>query len=157
MLLDLDSPKTQYVGLVGCGKKKRSCRCSAENLYLGGPTREAIRWIKRNCSSWGILSAKYGFLLPSEEIDPYELSLDSLSSKERAEWGSRTSQRIADKFGRTTFLCIAKNSYLENLGLEVLSVFSNFGTFGPGLRMKWLKQNPILTPRVMEKIEKGKI
>ena len=145
-------PKDQFIGLVSCGKAKRPRPCKAGVLYTGGLTKMGIDWMARNCSRWYILSALYGLLHPDTVIEPYELKLDDLSKEDRAGWGGAVSISLAEEANPEgkDLLVLAGGEYLKNLPPQpgrVVPVFG--GGMKMGLRMQWLKRNPVLTKALL--------
>jgi cytoplasmic iron level regulating protein YaaA (DUF328/UPF0246 family) len=51
---------------------------SASDLF-----KKAYDYCTKKYSAVAILSAKYGLLLPHDEIEPYDLTLKAMSSEER--------------------------------------------------------------------------
>lgn len=68
--------------VVSCGKKKTwdvskfaPQRVKAREAYVGPLVRLMIQYAERfHSGNWVILSAKYGFLWPDEEIEPYDVT-----------------------------------------------------------------------------------
>ena len=52
--------------------------------------RKAYAYAIKNYDKVGILSAKYGFLLPDDRIEPYNLTLKNMTVDERKDWAERT-------------------------------------------------------------------
>lgn len=74
------------VALVSCVKTKRSARARARSLYLS-PLFVGLRaYAEANADRWFILSALHGVLDPREIVEPYNVTLGSMSRAERAEW-----------------------------------------------------------------------
>lgn len=63
--------------IIGCGKDKLDRRAPAQDLYTGQLFQARRAYAEAQGHPWMIISAKYGLLLPTEEIDPYDLSLGS--------------------------------------------------------------------------------
>jgi hypothetical protein len=59
--------------------------------------RKAYGYAIKHYDYVAILSAKYGLLLPDEEIDPYDLTLLSMSIAQQKEWAERTHTRMKSK------------------------------------------------------------
>lgn len=57
---------------MACSKRKRPARCAASEMYQGAAFRKGWELAQRNGWQVYILSAKYGWLDPSEVIEPYE-------------------------------------------------------------------------------------
>ena len=52
--------------------------------------KKAYKYALKYYNYVAILSAKYGLLLPDEEIDPYDFSLDEINVNERKQWAEKT-------------------------------------------------------------------
>jgi hypothetical protein len=69
---------------------------------------EAKRYANSRASSWFIISAKHGLVLPEQVLDPYDLPLASLSSPERKKWAegvwASLHRQINDKEAEITLL-----------------------------------------------------
>jgi hypothetical protein len=78
------------VVLVGCGKQKRTTDdplgVAARDLYTSNLFASRRAYADRVSSSWFVLSARWGLLLPNELVKPYEASLEHLSDLDRAGW-----------------------------------------------------------------------
>jgi hypothetical protein len=67
--------------IVSCGQKKRAEKCRADEMYIG-PYHRACLAYARSLTDDGsiyILSARYGLLRLSDEIEPYEKRFQSHS------------------------------------------------------------------------------
>jgi len=58
---------------------------------------KAYSYARKHYDQIGILSAKYGFLLPDEKIEPYELTLKKMGVKARREWSHRVIKQMEEK------------------------------------------------------------
>ena len=75
------------LGLISCTKLKQSYPCRASEMYQASDLfRKAYSYATKNYDSVAILSAKYGLLLPNDKIEPYDLTLNDMSSQQRKEW-----------------------------------------------------------------------
>ena len=83
------------IALVGCGKSKLSVPAPAKDLYTGTLFRMVRAYAERFCTGWGILSAKHGFLLPDEVIEPYDKTMAQLGDRDyRRAWQTRTNWEL---------------------------------------------------------------
>lgn len=84
--------KVRHIYLIGCGKKKKSeGEHPAQELYRGNLYRERRHYViaRAHAAQWGILSAKYGFLVPQDVIKSYDLHLSALDKSARMVWAER--------------------------------------------------------------------
>lgn len=101
----MKSPPGRKLGLVSCTKSKREYPCPARQLYdRSSLFKLAFSYAAENYNSVGILSAKYGLLLPDEEAAPYSLTLNSMNAAQRRRWSERVFRQlqrklIIDSFG----------------------------------------------------------
>jgi len=78
------------LGLISCTKSKRNYSCPAKEMYWPSELfRRAYDYCSKHYDCMAILSAKYGLLLPDEKIDPYDLTLKTMSETERKKWAER--------------------------------------------------------------------
>ncbi len=124
--------------LVACGKRKRSFRSKAGDLYIGSLFRKAKAWAEREGDEWGILSAEHGLLLPEDEIDPYEKTLRSLSRDDYRRWCLSTRKEISIQWPKAHLVCLAGKLYRGGVpdGHE-----APLEGLGMGRQMAWLKVN----------------
>jgi len=78
------------LGLVSCTKSKRTYCCRAREMYsVSALFTKTFSYVAKNYDLVGILSAKYGFLLPQDIIEPYELTLKNMGRSQRVEWADK--------------------------------------------------------------------
>ena len=83
------------IGLIACTKSKKNHRYKAIEMYSPSALfRKASSYAIKKYDRVAILSAKYGLLLPEDEINPYELTLKKMSKKERNEWAIRVFEQM---------------------------------------------------------------
>jgi hypothetical protein len=84
--------------LISCTKLKKDYPCSANEMYLESHLfKKAVQYInKQDYEDWFILSAKYGLLSKETIIDPYDLTLNKMDSKERKEWSKRVFEQLVN-------------------------------------------------------------
>lgn len=78
------------LGLVSCSKSKRIYACKASEMYFPSALfRKSFSYAERKYDVVGILSAKYGFLLSDDHIEPYNLTLNKMHVQDRLRWAER--------------------------------------------------------------------
>jgi hypothetical protein len=88
------------VGLVGCTKSKLQHRAKAEDLYSSSAMFRGRRaFIGRSCDRWFILSAKHGVLAPSDELEPYDLTLVAAPRPIKRAWAVRVVDELKTALG----------------------------------------------------------
>lgn len=109
----------EYVTLVGCGARKGTIACKAEDLYTSPLFRRARAWAETlSPGSWYIVSGKHGLLNPTDVISPYDYSLSGSAPKYLREWaaGVVSSLRNRGHAAETTDVVIlAGNAYADPL------------------------------------------
>lgn len=75
--------------LISCVSKKRSLKSKASDLYISPLFRKNLQYaLKLNSDQIFILSAKYGLVSLDEEIEPYDLTLNTMPAAEVKEWAA---------------------------------------------------------------------
>ena len=104
-----------HVGLVGCSKSKLSRPANAERLYSPSAMFRARRaFVLKSCDRWFILSAKHGVLAPSDELEPYDVTLVGAPIPVKRAWATRVVNELRQKLGaldRVTFEIHAGRDY----------------------------------------------
>jgi hypothetical protein len=69
-------------------------------MYAPSPLfRAAYNYATKNYDAVAILSAKYGLLLPDDEIEPYELTLKNMTKQERKKWAEKVADQLKERTG----------------------------------------------------------
>jgi len=88
------------LGLISCTKLKKHYRCKAKEMYSPSPLfSKAYEYSKNRYDKVGILSAKYHLIFPNDEIDTYDLTLNTMSKEERKEWSRTVFEQLKNKVG----------------------------------------------------------
>ncbi len=86
------------LGLISCTKRKRDTKCTSAEMYSASDLfKKAYAYCTKKYSAVAILSAKYGLLLPHDEIEPYDLTLNDMSSEEREAWADRVFKQMKSR------------------------------------------------------------
>ncbi len=104
------------IALVSCVSAKRSHAAPAGDLYTSALFEKAKRYAMSNAGSWYVLSAKHGLLAPHTVVEPYEMTLNDMPSRERREWARKVTaqlERVVAPGDTVLFLAGAK--YREGL------------------------------------------
>lgn len=86
------------VGLVACCAEKDRMPNAARALYISDLFKKAYEYADRTCDHVYILSAKHGLVDPDEVLDPYDLSLNDMTKKERKVWAGDVLRRFYEEF-----------------------------------------------------------
>ena len=107
------------VVFISCVSQKRDYRTRAENMYTSTLFTKSLQYAKEilRPDKIFILSAKYGLLPLDKEIDPYNLTLNDMSSREREKWAATVLQQLKPvcDITNTKFIFLAGKNYYENL------------------------------------------
>lgn len=102
--------------LVSCVATKSSHPCEARDMYTSTWFKKARRHVEEAGLDWFVLSAKYGLIHPDKQIEPYELTLNTMPIRERKAWANRVFQQIKDEIpGQKKFVFLAGARYREFL------------------------------------------
>ena len=82
--------------LISCVSQKRAYRSKAKDLYISTLFKKNLAYAQRlNLDAIYILSAKYGLLDLETEIDPYNLTLNTMSASEIRSWADNVIQQLS--------------------------------------------------------------
>jgi predicted RNA-binding protein len=85
-------------GLISCTKTKQNHKCKASEMYSASDLfKKAYDYCTKKYDAVAILSAKYGLILPHDEIEPYDLALSGMSSEEREAWAERVFKQMKSR------------------------------------------------------------
>lgn len=82
------------VYLITCTRTKSSTKTFAKQLYKSSAFQAARKVAEKYGDLWFILSAKHGLVCPEDQIEPYDLSLLSLSHIQRNNWAMSVFQEL---------------------------------------------------------------
>ena len=111
--------------LISCVSKKRTVKSKARELYISPLFKKNLQYaLKLHPDMVFVLSAKYGLVSLDEEIDPYDLTLNTMSAKEVKEWSERVLRKLAVQadLQQDHFIFLAGAKYRKYL-VEHLSHF----------------------------------
>jgi cytoplasmic iron level regulating protein YaaA (DUF328/UPF0246 family) len=84
------------VVLIACASKKLTHRAKAADLYQSDLFRKSLAYARKVGTSVFILSAKHGLIRPEDAIDPYDVTLKTMSSAEVKAWSDRVFRQLAN-------------------------------------------------------------
>ena len=86
----------KIIVLISCVSQKRSYRSKAKDLYFSALFMKNLAFARRlNPDAIYILSAKYGLLDLETEIDPYNLTLNTMSAGQIRNWAERVLRQLS--------------------------------------------------------------
>lgn len=126
--------------LVSCVGQKLEGSHQAKDLYISNWFKKARIYAEQNGDSWAIISAKYGFVFPDDEIESYEMYLPKQSKEYRLEWAKIIVERI-NTISPTEIEILAGKPYRQYLiPLLQYKVVVPMEGLGIGQQLKWLKE-----------------
>lgn len=104
------------VHLVACVAEKRPRAARARDLYQSDWFRKARGYVETQGGRWFILSALHGALQPGRVIEPYDVTLATMTAEERRAWGERVAAQLAGQIGpHTPVVILAGRLYRDPL------------------------------------------
>jgi len=139
------------MGLISCTKKKQNYSCMASEMYSASDLfRKAYAYAVKEYDFVAILSAKYGLLFPDEKIEPYNLTLNDMSSEEVKKWSEKVFNQMENRlklsdFDKVFFLAGKKyRQYLiPKLEKKRLHCEVPLGSLGIGKQKAWYKEHGV--------------
>lgn len=131
--------------LISCVSKKLNIKSTVESIYTSSLFKKNLTYAKSlEPHEIFILSAKYGLLKLTDEIEPYDKTLNKMRSKEIEEWAKEVINQlksVADlKNDKFTFL--AGDKYRKHLLTVLNRVEIPMKGLKIGEQLQWLtKQN----------------
>jgi cytoplasmic iron level regulating protein YaaA (DUF328/UPF0246 family) len=129
--------------LISCVKTKLSYPAKAKNLYISSLFKKLYAYGKQlNPDAIFILSAKYGLLKSDDIIEPYELTLNNMPTKQVKAW----SRNVIEKLGECTelqndnFVFLAGDKYRRFLLPHIQHYEIPLKGLMIGQQLSWLKK-----------------
>lgn len=127
--------------LISCVSKKLNHKAKAQDLYVSPLFQKNLRYAKLlNPDKIFILSAEYGLLDLNRKIEPYEKTLNKMSSTEIKEWANSVIsqlQKVSD-LDKDDFVFLAGNNYRKFLLSHIRDYKIPMFGLGIGKQLKWL-------------------
>jgi len=129
---------------ISCVKKKRKRKTIAEKMYISDFFKKQLAYAKQlNPAKIYILSAKYGVLELNDIIEPYEITLNTFSEKDKKIWAYKCYQQLRQKnidFNEKAVFLAGKN-YRKYLITKFTNVETPLKGLKIGEQLKYLKEN----------------
>ena len=129
--------------LISCVSKKLNHKSKAQDLYVSSLFQKNLRYAKLlNPDKIFILSAEYGLLSLNEEVEPYDKTLNKMSSNEIKEWANSVIiqlQKVSD-LDNDEFLFLAGDNYRKFLLPHIKDYKIPMLGLGLGKQLKWLTE-----------------
>lgn len=130
------------IALISCGKSKRSESAPAHQLYTGALFQKSLAYARHiKADAIYILSAHYGLLELTQEIAPYEKTLNGMSSSDAARWGEAVVAQLQTRTNLLTdrFVVLAGAAYRSQLVRHLTNVELPLDGLRFGEQLKFLK------------------
>lgn len=130
--------------IISCVKSKLDKKTKAEFLYTSNLFKSSLKYAKQQNPDYiFILSAKYGLLNLSDEIEPYEKTLNKMKKNERIVWSKNVIEKLkySTNFEKDEFVFLVGKKYREFLLPELINFKIPMKGLGFGKQLQWLKKN----------------
>ncbi len=104
--------------LISCVSTKLSHKAKARDLYISPLFRMNLKYAQQfSPQQVFILSAKYGLLQLDDEIEPYDLTLNEMSARERRSWTDKVVLQLQEHcdIEKDYFVILAGEKYRRYL------------------------------------------
>ena len=111
--------------LISCASKKIAHRSKARDLYNSSLFKKNLQYaLKQGPDQIFILSAKYGLVGLDDEIEPYDLTLNTMSSSEIKQWAQGVLRQLSEKadLENDQFVFLAGDKYRKYLVSHLVHV-----------------------------------
>ena len=129
--------------LISCVSKKLNHKSKAQDLYASPLFRKNLLYAKSlNPDKIFILSSEYGLLDLNREIEPYDKTLNKMSSDEIKEWVNyvlNQLQKVSD-LDKDDFVFLAGNNYRKFLLPHIKNYEIPMFGLSIGKQLKWLTE-----------------
>ena len=129
--------------LISCVSKKLNHKSKAKDLYVSPLFQKNLQYAKSlNPDKIFILSAKYGLLQLNEEVEPYDKTLNKMTSNEIKEWANsviKRLQEVSDLY-KDEFVFLAGNNYRKFLITHLKNYKIPMLGLSIGKQLKWLTE-----------------
>lgn len=131
--------------LISCVSKKLDRKSTAENIYISPLFKKNLTYAKSlNPNEIYILSAEHGLLKLTDEIEPYDKTLNNMRSNEIKEWSKKVIYQLNSltDLKNDEFTFLAGEKYRKFLIPELNNVKIPMKGLKIGKQLQWLtKQN----------------
>ncbi len=133
------------IGLIACCAKKNSFKTTASNMYQSTLFKYSFRYLNKRCDKVFILSAKYGFLEPKQEIEPYDITLNKMTVKQRLIWSKAVIKDLSKccDLNKDKFIILTGIKYRENIIPHINHYEIPMVGLGIGKQLKFLKEDEV--------------
>jgi hypothetical protein len=109
-------PKDRTVVVISCGRNKKQTKDKVSELYTSQRFRLSRHLAERLGLQYFVVSAKHGLLEPTATIEPYDVSLETLSGEQRVAWAKDVLNRLLSASKKTVHvISLADDEYAAPL------------------------------------------
>jgi hypothetical protein len=129
--------------LISCVSVKLSHKAKAEELYISPLFKYGLTYAKKlRPDKIYILSAKYGLLELDKVIEPYNTTLNTMSSSEIKTWSERVLSQLKEKVDLDSdqIIFLAGENYRKYLIPHIKKYSIPLKGLGIGKQLKFLKE-----------------
>jgi len=111
--------------LISCVSQKQAYKCKARDLYISALFKKNLHYaLKLVPDQIFILSAKYGLVGLEDEIEPYELTLNTMSAPQIKSWANGVLRQLNEKadLQHDQFIFLAGEKYRKYLMPQLANV-----------------------------------
>jgi cytoplasmic iron level regulating protein YaaA (DUF328/UPF0246 family) len=130
--------------LISCVSVKQEHKARAEELYISPLFKYGLAYAKSlKPDQVYILSAKYGLVGLDEVIEPYNITLNNMSSKKIKEWSESVLSQMRQKMNLDTnkIIFLAGENYRKYLIPHIKNYIIPLKNLGIGKQLKYLKEH----------------
>lgn len=132
------------ITLISCVSKKLDKKEKAENLYVSPLFKFNLNFAKKlNSDKIFILSAKYGLITLEKEIEPYNLTLNTMKNDEIKNWSEQVLNDLKKQadLEKDEFIFLAGEKYRRHLLPNIKNYQIPLQGLGIGKQLKFLKEH----------------
>ncbi|MDQ7030699.1 MAG: hypothetical protein Q9O62_13430 [Ardenticatenia bacterium] len=129
--------------LVACVSKKLPHKAKARELYISPLFRMNLKYAQRfSPQKVFILPAKYELVQLDEEIEPYDVTLNKMSDRERRNWAAKVVSQLQEHsdLGNDHFVILAGQKYRQYLLPHLRSYEVPLAGLPIGKQLQFLKE-----------------
>lgn len=131
--------------LISCVSKKEKNKTEAKNLYISELFKKSYNYAKKiggGKEKIFILSAKYGIIKDTDVIEPYNITLNDFTEKQRKEWARKVYYKLIELIKpEDEIVFLAGENYIKYLRMILKNKKSEpMKGLKIGERLKYLKK-----------------
>ena len=133
----------RQIGLISCVSKKQTVKSKASSLYTSAFFKYSLCYAEKlKLDNVFILSAKYGLVALSEEIEPYDVTLNKMRVHERKDWADKVIDQLQKHtdLNQDHFVILAGERYRQYLLPYLASYEIPLKGLSIGKQLQYLKR-----------------